>query len=262
MSTLELSHSGPGQLRMQARTAELPRLTAASSRTDAAIRASTAAVVLAVAGIAAYISYWHAYTVVRQYGERRPGLRVLDGHPARRAAPSAGPATGPLDARARHRRLARRQRGPGLVPRLGRRRSGGWPAVALVGSYEMLAWVIRTTPGGGPGHVPTPDHGVPQPGKPGSSRQPAAYPVRETVTAVEPDGASLEPGSAHELSCAAGQVHGPGRAGPDGTDQAGQVRGPVPESTGPRGPLCGLLVATRTHNPLIGVHHRAPERMF
>src|SRR2546430_9954969 len=36
---------------------------------DRAIRASTAAVVLAVAGIAAYISYWHAYAVVREFGE-------------------------------------------------------------------------------------------------------------------------------------------------------------------------------------------------
>ena len=38
-------------------------------RVDRAIRVSTAAVVLAVAGIAAYISYWHAYAVVREYGE-------------------------------------------------------------------------------------------------------------------------------------------------------------------------------------------------
>jgi Protein of unknown function (DUF2637) len=35
----------------------------------AAIRLSTAAAVLAVAGIAAYISYWHAYAVVRAHGE-------------------------------------------------------------------------------------------------------------------------------------------------------------------------------------------------
>jgi hypothetical protein len=41
---------------MPAETAELPRLPAVSSTTDAVIRASTAAVVLAVAGIAAYIS--------------------------------------------------------------------------------------------------------------------------------------------------------------------------------------------------------------
>jgi hypothetical protein len=41
----------------------MPGETAVSRRTDTAIRASTAAVVLAVAGIAAYLSYWHAYAV-------------------------------------------------------------------------------------------------------------------------------------------------------------------------------------------------------
>jgi hypothetical protein len=44
------------------------RATAASS-IDRAIRLSTAAAVLAVAGIAACVSYWHAYAVVRAYGE-------------------------------------------------------------------------------------------------------------------------------------------------------------------------------------------------
>jgi hypothetical protein len=41
----------------------------AASGTDRAIRLSTAAAVLAVAGIAAYVSYWHAYAVVRAHGE-------------------------------------------------------------------------------------------------------------------------------------------------------------------------------------------------
>ena len=41
----------------------------AAGGVDRAIRVSTAAVVLAVAGIAAYISYCHAYAVVREYGE-------------------------------------------------------------------------------------------------------------------------------------------------------------------------------------------------
>ena len=36
---------------------------------DRAIRVSTAVAVLAVAGIAAYVSYWHAYAVVRAHGE-------------------------------------------------------------------------------------------------------------------------------------------------------------------------------------------------
>ena len=40
-----------------------------ASGIDRAIRLSTAAAVLAVAGIAAYVSYWHAYAVVRAHGE-------------------------------------------------------------------------------------------------------------------------------------------------------------------------------------------------
>ena len=40
-----------------------------TSGTDRAIRLSTAVAVLAVAGIAAYVSYWHAYAVVRAHGE-------------------------------------------------------------------------------------------------------------------------------------------------------------------------------------------------
>ncbi|HME67605.1 MAG TPA: hypothetical protein VKG61_22145, partial [Streptosporangiaceae bacterium] len=40
-----------------------------ASSIDRAIRLSTAAAVLAVAAIAAYVSYWHAYAVVRAHGE-------------------------------------------------------------------------------------------------------------------------------------------------------------------------------------------------
>ena len=36
---------------------------------DRVIRISTAMAVLAVAGVAAYVSYWHAYAVVRAHGE-------------------------------------------------------------------------------------------------------------------------------------------------------------------------------------------------
>ena len=40
-----------------------------ASGIDRTIRLSTAVAVLAVAGIAAYVSYWHAYAVVRAHGE-------------------------------------------------------------------------------------------------------------------------------------------------------------------------------------------------
>ena len=47
-----------------------------ASGIDRAIRLSTAAAVLAVAGIAAYFSYWHAYAVVRAHGETRITARL------------------------------------------------------------------------------------------------------------------------------------------------------------------------------------------
>jgi hypothetical protein len=109
------------------------RLPALSSAMDSAIRASTAAVVLAVAAIAAYISYWHAYAVVppvrrerrnRPAGtghDRRPGVRVLDGHLARRPAPAAGSATGRLDGS----RSASPPRSPSTWPRAA---PTAWPA--------------------------------------------------------------------------------------------------------------------------------------
>jgi hypothetical protein len=185
MSTLELSQPGPGPLRMPTGTAELPRLPAVSGTTAAVIRASTAAVVLAVAGIAAYISYWHAYAVVRQYGESgvtallEPG--TIDGlvyassmvilHAARHRLPVP--------------RLARWMLALGITASLAVNVAQGWshglvgaaaaawPAVALVGSYELLAWMIRTTAGGGPDSVPSPGDAVPQPGQPEPSPRPA-----------------------------------------------------------------------------------------
>ena len=41
---------------------------ATATSIDRVIRASTAVAVLAVAGVAAYVSYWHAYAVVRAHG--------------------------------------------------------------------------------------------------------------------------------------------------------------------------------------------------
>ena len=206
MSTLELS-----QPRMQAGTARLQRPPGVSSTADAAIRASTAAVVLAVAGIAAYISYWHAYTVVRQYGEsgvtalleprhdRRPGLRLLGwlsctppgtGCPYRSwpagCSRSASPPRSPSNV------------SPGLVPRPGRCRSG---SLARGRAGGLLPTARLDDPDHGRGRTgppPSPDHAVPQADQPGPSRWPL-FPVRETVTAVAPgDGATPGPGSAHD----------------------------------------------------------------
>ena len=105
----------------------------ATSSIDRAIRLSTAAAVLAVAGIAAYVSYWHAYAVVRAHGETGITARLepatIDGlvyascGAVRGAAPGAGTLPGPLAARARYRGYPHGEHGPRLVPR-SRRRGG------------------------------------------------------------------------------------------------------------------------------------------
>ena len=142
----------------------------ASGGVDRAIRVSTAAAVLAVAGIAAYISYWHAYAVVCEYGETGVTAQLepttIDGlvyassmvilYAARHGRPVP--------------RLARWMLALGILASLAVNVAQGWshglvgaviaawPAVSLVGSYELLAWIIRTAATGGPDHVPTADH--------------------------------------------------------------------------------------------------------
>ena len=120
-----------------------------SSSVDRAIRLSTAAAVLAVAGIAAYVSYWHAYAVVRAHGETGITARLepatIDGlvyassmvvlYAARHRVPAPA--------------LARWLLGLGIAATLTANMAQGWshgpvgavvaawPAVSLVGSYEL-----------------------------------------------------------------------------------------------------------------------------
>ena len=147
----------------------------AAGGVDRVIRVSTAVVVLAVAGIAAYISYWHAYAVVREYGETGVTARLepatIDGlvyassmvilYAARHQLPVP--------------RLARWLLTLGIVATLAANMAQGWsngpggmvvaawPAASLVGSYELLAWIIRKAAAGGPDRVPVADHCGPQP---------------------------------------------------------------------------------------------------
>jgi hypothetical protein len=145
-------------------------LPAVNGGVDRAIRVSTAAVVLAVAGIAAYISYWHAYAVVREYGETGVTARL---EPATIDGLVYASSMVILYA-ARHRlpvpRLARWMLVLGILASLAVNVAQGWshgpvgavvaawPAVSLVGSYELLAWIVRTAATGGPDHVPAADH--------------------------------------------------------------------------------------------------------
>jgi hypothetical protein len=154
-----------------------PDVTAAGS-TDRVIRVSTAVAVLAVAGVAAYVSYWHAYAVVRAHGESGITARLepatIDGlvyassmvvlYAARHGLPVPS--------------LARWLLGLGIAATLTANMAQGWshgpvgavvaawPAVSLVGSYELLVWLIRTA-----GAL---EQGSPI--EPVSAGQPAAHP--------------------------------------------------------------------------------------
>ena len=130
---------------------------ARTSGIDRAIRLSTAVAVLAVAGIAAYVSYWHAYAVVRAHGETGLTARL---EPATIDGLVYASSMVVLSA-ARHRvpvpSLARWLLGLGIAATLTANMAQGWshgpvgavvaawPAVSLVGSYELLVWLVRTS---------------------------------------------------------------------------------------------------------------------
>src|SRR6476659_1955150 len=139
-----------------------------TSGIDRAIRLSTAAAVLAVAGIAAYVSYWHAYAVVRAHGENGITARL---EPATIDGLVYASSMVVLYA-ARHRlpvpSLARWLLALGIAATLTANMAQGWshgpvgaviaawPAVSLAGSYELLVWLIRTS--GAADRGPSPAH--------------------------------------------------------------------------------------------------------
>lgn len=123
--------------------------------TDSVIRWSTAAVVVGVAAVAAYVSYNHAYELVSAHGENGGTARVV---PLTVDGLVYASSMVLLDS-ARHKRrtprLARWLLGLGITATLaanvahgaGHGAMGGivaaWPAVALVGSYELLMSLVR-----------------------------------------------------------------------------------------------------------------------
>ena len=123
---------------------------------------------LAVAGIAAYVSYWHAYAVVRAHGESGITARL---EPATIDGLVYASSMVVLYA-ARHRvpvpSLARWLLGLGIAATLTANMAQGWshgpvgavvaawPAVSLAGSYELLVWLIRISGTAGPG--PSAEH--------------------------------------------------------------------------------------------------------
>jgi hypothetical protein len=127
---------------------------------DRAIRVSTAVAVLGVAGIAAYVSYWHAYEVVRAHGESGVTARLepatIDGLVYASSMVVLYAARHQLAAPP----LARWLLALGIVATLAANVAHGWfhgpvgaavaawPAASLVGSYELLLWLIRTAAAG------------------------------------------------------------------------------------------------------------------
>lgn len=141
--------------------AETGYLPASAGGVDRAIRISTAIAVLAVAGVAAYESYWHAYAVIQAHGESGVTARLepatIDG--------LVYASSMVIMYATRHRlpvpRLARWLLTLGIVATLAANMAQGWshgpvgavvaawPAASLVGSYELLVWIIRTAAAGG-----------------------------------------------------------------------------------------------------------------
>jgi hypothetical protein len=186
----------------------------ATGSIDRVIRISTALAVLTVAAVAAYVSYWHAYAVVRAHGETGITARLepatIDGlvyassmvvlYAARHRLPTPA--------------LARWLLGLGIAATLTANMAQGWshgptgaavaawPAISLVGSYELLVWLIRTAaPDQGPPaqqasgdaadsapgrHLPagTANGGQPSNGEakaPDQARQPGSQPAAHTA---------------------------------------------------------------------------------
>jgi hypothetical protein len=195
----------------------------AAGGVDRVIRVSTAAVVLGVAGIAAYISYWHAYAVVLECGETGVTARL---EPATIDGLVYASSMVTLYA-ARHRLpvppLARWLLTLGIVATLAANMAQGWshgaggmvvaawPAVSLVGSYELLVWMVRKAAVRGPDHVPVADHRGPQPDQSGASPWSATVQI---------------PGSGLNSRSAQARRRSDGPQPPDRTTGAGQPGGP------------------------------------
>ena len=133
--------------------------------TDRLIRITTGLAVVAVAVVAAIISYQHAYELVRLHGESGMTARLL---PFTVDGLIWAASMVVLDASRRNLpvpRLAAWSLGAGIVATVGANLAHGvghgpvgalvsaWPALALVGSFELLMMLIRTGRGIRPGEA-------------------------------------------------------------------------------------------------------------
>ena len=124
--------------------------------TDRLIRITTALAVMAVAGVAAIISYQHAYELVTTHGETGLTARLL---PFTVDGLIWAASMTVLDASRRNHPvplLAKWSLAVGIVATIGANLAHGmnhgpigalvsaWPALALVGSFELLMLLVRT----------------------------------------------------------------------------------------------------------------------
>jgi Protein of unknown function (DUF2637) len=232
-------------------------LPAVSGGVDRAIRVSTAVVVLAVAGIAAYISYWHAYAVVREYGETGVTAQLepatIDGlvYASSMVILYAARHDRPVP------RLARWMLALGILASLAVNVAQGWshglvgavvaawPAVSLVGSYELLAWIIRIAAAGGPDHVAAADHRKPVADQARTGPWPAPGPAADAsrygqVIGLGPRHRRQPPVPGFRSGRRSANQSRRGRIGPPGP--GGGPPGPGGSRGGPCGPGCRLAV--------------------
>jgi hypothetical protein len=135
---------------------------------DKTIRWSTAAAVIGVAVVAAVVSYEHAYALVHAHGEAGWTARLI---PLTVDGLIGASSMVMLDSARRGVRvpaLARWLLGLGIAATLAANVAhglghgpvgaavGAWPALALVGSYELLMMIIRGTPPEAPAQAAAP----------------------------------------------------------------------------------------------------------
>jgi hypothetical protein len=177
---------------------------------DSRPKFTMALAVVAVAGVAAIISYQHAYELVRSHGESGSTARLL---PFTVDGLIWAASMVVLDASRRDQRvppLAAWSLAAGVVARVGANLAHGlghgvvgvlvstWPAVALVGSLELLMLLIRSAHQPRPGHICEAAAGQPVP----VARQdvpPAGAFLEQTVRAWHTAGHSQR-ATARELS--------------------------------------------------------------
>jgi len=113
-----------------------------------------------------------------------------------------------------------------------------WPAVSLVGSYELLVWIIRTATAADPVRGPAADHGGPQADHCGTglrlaaAQEPDAGPGNPVRHGTDPaPGGADGPIPAPRMAGAV-RISGPGRTTADQADQIADQADHPPGSSG------------------------------